>query len=314
MNPSASTFDYWRPFKPMLPIIDQENPLLTRRGQKLEIKFDDSYYVQGARDENMHSPTDPTFSKVPAERGWACRIEVVSPPLNGIIRPAGDGRTLHYTPRRGYQGPDCFNYRMATDFQQSEVGTAYILVTPYYYLSLLMAHNGPNKYRLRIRLTDDSELTPSMYLYTLSATQTNLVADSSSGTVRIFEKDIQTFQTYLDYYYYNLCLEEAPIVRSLPQYIALNATSDRDLPQGYIGHSQTLYNPTGYRGDLIIKANLHHKKVWRTYKYWSGGRWFERSMLQVDLTDFDTLEVRLSDWFGPRWWDSGNILPIGHPV
>lgn len=309
MITSGCTFDYWRPFQPVAPELTSE----TYVGKEIEIEFPSHIAVQGSRDEEMSSPVDPDFTKVPTERGWACSPIIVSNPNNGRAYVSDTGKSIIYKPRNGFYGTDCFNYVLTTGFQQSESGTILVNVTEFYSVYIRIKYLGNNRFTYRAGATVPSTHEGPVLFVCQLYQYGFLVNEDSYGIKRIVRSLVEYENYVLDYRSYSTGKSYMPRIKQNPTSRTLEMVPDTYLPPAYNVGSETLYQPTGNPGDFLIKAVIYPYSAMYKYPYQylnQDGEWvtYMKDVPQINMSRPIRVEMNITEILGTDWWKSGHIL------
>lgn len=299
MQAKPCLFDYWRNFVPVAPEItfDARNSETTRYSLR-------SILLQGARDEEGISPTDGVLDKVPSQRGWRCLPIITSDASRGTISLSRTGDEFIYEPRSGYTGPDCFNYVLTNGTQQSYQSTVYVNVIPWYtfLFKIYRMRSDRTLHRFTANKMFAASLVAPVYTeYRWYYNQYRAIVDDK-GVTRIRKVRQLVAQTQASYNSYNNFQSVTPTVANLMDKANIDTYFDTALGDGFAGDSNIPYSPKGTQGEIELEVRLYTKTKYVGFQYGYHVSY------QVDLSTYYTVNLRVSDVFGSRWWDSGNIL------
>lgn len=288
MNPNINATEFWRDFVPNAP----DYTLTVRSGQEKELDLT-PILIQGARDDDGHSPTDGVLDKVEAQRGWFLQI-VPTSAQNGRVRVADDKRGISYKPRGEFLGEDCFNYRLSNGSQISAFGKVKVEVVDFFHFIPLLARLNDGRIRFMMNShVPKGEKYPVRVL--LSWYWKGPYLSVEDGVNRIREQERLFYSTY----YYDDPIRftgwgivyVSRIINAGTVWVGLPDT-DKGL-KGYVEDSAIEYVPTGDAHRLIVKAALY----------------------KVDYVTpahpYEIVEMDITERYGTRWWESGNIYPWG---
>lgn len=296
-------FDYWRNYKPIAPNLT----IPVRNSGTSEITLEQ--ILQGARDElTGHSPTDGILDKVPAQRGWRLAAIKINDPTVGTVDLNSFNDAFLYRPRSGYVGPDCFDYVLTNGTQQSDAGRIMLDVYQWYTFQMLVYRKNTQKtyhrftaYPTNQYAAGQGELPPVKFTE-ITWYYNQYRAETVNGVTRIYKRRIVMGSTYANYTAYYNRQVYAPTLYNQCNEITAYTYFDDSLGQGFDADFSHPYVPKYSQGDIEIDIKLYteEKTVWSYY--------LNRYITQVDLDRPTVLEYRLSDIYGKKWWDSGNIL------
>lgn len=299
------TFDYWRNYKPVAPNLT----VRVRNSGQSEITLDQ--ILQGARDEvTGNSPTEGVLDKVTAQRGWRLSAIKVSDPMAGTVDLNYFNDAFLYNPRSGYIGPDCFTYILTNGTQQSDSGIITLDVYQWYTYQMLVYRLNTLKTYHRftakpfMQYAAGQTTLPPVKFATITWYYNQYRSETDSkGVKRIYKRRIAVSSTQADYTNYYLHRTYAPTVLDNGQEIRAYTYFDDTLGQGFDGDFDRPFVPRNTQGDIELEIKLYteERTVWNPY---NGGSYIQ----QVDLDRPIVLDYRLSDIYGQKWWDSGNIL------
>ncbi|QYW04823.1 hypothetical protein MPK74_gp155 [Erwinia phage pEa_SNUABM_7] len=293
------TFDYWRNYKPIAP----NRTIRVKNSGKTEITIDQ--ILQGARDElTGHSPTEGVLDKVPAQRGWRLAAIKVSDPLLGTVELNSFSDAFIYDPRSGYVGGDCFSYILTNGTQQSDAGSITLDVYQWYAFKILLYRLNTEKtyHRMTATLVSSAGLKPvKFYEINWFYNQYRTVVDDK-GVTRIYKRRLIQQSTVADYTAYNNRTVYAPTVINQGTEIRMSTYFDDTLGQGFNGDLNVPFVPKYSQGDMELEIRVYTEEK-TVYSAALG-----RDILQVDLDQPIVLDYRLSEIYGKKWWDSGNVL------
>jgi hypothetical protein len=297
-------FDYWRNYKPLA----QNLSVRVKNSGQTEISLEK--ILQGARDElTGHSPTEGVLDKVPAQRGWRLAAIKVNDPTVGTVTLNSFNDAFLYSPRSGYVGPDCFDYILTNGTQQSDAGRIMLDVYQWYTFQMLVYRKNTQKTYHRFTAYPFMKYAPGQE--TLKPVKFTEIAwyynqyraeTDAKGVKRIYKRRIAMGSTYADYTSYYNRQVYAPTIYNQANEISAYTYFDDSLGEGFDGDFNHPFIPKNSQGDIEIEIKLYTEDitVWSYY--------LNRYITQVDLNQPTVLEYRLSDIYGKKWWDSGNIL------
>lgn len=298
------TFDYWRNYKPVAPNITVQ----VRNSTDTEITLEQ--IIQGARDElTKHSPTEGVLDKVPAQRGWRLNAIKINDPLLGTVRLNTFNDAFIYSPRSGYVGGDCFDYVLTNGTQQSDSGTITLDVYQWYTFRVLLYRKNAEKtyhrftaYPFYRYAAGQAQLKPVKFTEISWFYNQYRAETDSKGVKRIYKRRILMQSTYADYTSYYNRMVYAPTIYNTASEIQAYTYFDDTIGEGFDADFSHPFLPKRSQGDIEIDIKLYteEKTVWSA----ALGRY----ITQVDLDQPTVLTYRVSDIYGKKWWDSGNIL------
>lgn len=298
------TFDYWRNYKPIAPNLT----IRVKNSGKTELTLEK--ILQGARDEvTGHSPTDGVLDKVLAQRGWRLSAIKVNDPMVGNVDLNYFNDAFIYNPRSGYVGTDCFAYILTNGTQQSDAGTITLDVYQWYTYQILLYRLNTEKTYHRFTAKSFMRYAPGQApLKPVKFAQINWYYNQyraetdAKGVTRIYKRRTLMQSTVADYTAYYNRLVYAPTVLNTAEEIRAYTYFDDTLGQGFDGDYNNPFVPKHSQGDIELDINLYteEKTVWSPQQ--------QRYIVQVDLDQPIALTYRLSDIYGKKWWDSGNVL------
>ena len=299
------TFDYWRNYKPVAPNLTVD--VINSGTTEIPIK----QIFQGARDpETGHSPIENVLDKVPTQRGWKLAAIKLNDPVRGTVKLNAAGNAFIYNPRSGYIGPDCFDYVLTNGTQQSDSATINLNVYQGYAYILRAYRRNSQKTYHRFTATYNNRqqsgapaplepirFTEMFWYYVQYRSETD-----SKGVNRIYKRRVLVQSTVADYTsYYNLLVANPTIINPGNEMTGYTYYDDT-LGSGFDGDYNRPFVPTYSQGDIELEIRIYTQN--RTV--WSPA--LNRNLVQVDLNRPIILDYRLSDIYGKKWWDSGNIL------
>jgi len=304
MQAKACLFDYWRNYKPLAP------------NQRIEVRnsgsstIDILKIIQGARDEEtLHSPTEGVLDKVPVQRGWRLKAIKVNDPLVGTVDLNYHADQFIYNPRSGYVGLDCFDYIVTNGTQQSDSGTITLDVIQWYTYQLLIYRRNAQKTYHRFTANPFMKTAPgqtplkSIKYVEFAWYYNQYIAETGSdGVVRIYKRRTLVQATQSNYTLYDSGQAYAPVILNAAKEITMYSYFDDSLGEGFDGDLNIPFVPRRTQGDIELDITLYTEE--RTVYVPIYGK----NITQVDLTKPITLNYRVSDIYGQKWWDSGNIL------
>lgn len=298
------TFDYWRNYKPVAPNLTFK----VKNSGVTEITLDQ--IIQGARDElTKHSPTEGVLDKVPVQRGWRLSAIKVNDPACGTIRLNRFNDIFLYSPRSGYVGPDCFDYILTNGTQQSNSGTITLDVYQWYTYQMLLYRKNTQKtyhrftaYPFMKYAAGQEQLKPVKFVEITWFYNQYRAETDSKGVKRIRKQRIVLGRTVADYTIYYNRMAYAPTMYNQCNEIQAYTYFDNTLGEGFDGDYDRPFVPTYSQGDVEIEIKLYTEEK----TVYSNA--LMRYITQVDLTQPIVLDYRVSDIYGKKWWDSGNIL------
>lgn len=297
------TFDYWRNYKPIAPNLT----VRVRNSEPTVMPLE--MILQGARNElTGHSPTDGILDKVPAQRGWRLSAIQVNDPLMGSVSLNKFGDAFTYTPRSGYIGGDCFSYILTNGTQQSDAGTITLDVYQWYtYKVLIYRLNEQKTYHRFIaspyyRYAPGQPVLPDVKFAELTWYYVQYRAEKDDkGVTRIYKRRTVLKRTNADYQAYLDGSVYAPTVIDDGTQLRAYTYFDDTLGQGFDGDYNQPFIPHYTQGDIELEINLYteEKTVYSPR--------LNREITQVDLSKPIPIRYLVSDIYGKKWWDSGNI-------
>ena len=285
MNPNINATDFWRDFIPNAP----DYTLTVRSGQEKELDLT-PILIQGATDGNGHSPTDGVLDKVEAQRGWFLQI-IPTSAQNGRVRVSDDKKGISYKPRGEFLGEDCFNYRLSNGSQVSSFGKVSVSVVDFFHYVPLLARTKAGTIRFMMNAhVPKGEKPPRLII--LEWFWKGPYAHVENGVTRIREGERRFYMTN----YYNDMFTVGDVVvyitRIVNQGTVWVGKPDTDVGlEGYVEDSAIPYEATGDAHTLIVRASLYN------------------GVTIVGKHPYEVVEMDITERYGARWWESGNIYP-----
>lgn len=287
MNPNINATEFWRDFVPNAP----DYTLTVRSGQEKELDLT-PILIQGARDDDGHSPTDGVLDKVEAQRGWFLQI-VPTSAQNGRVRVADDKMGISYKPRGEFIGEDCFNYRLSNGSQISAFGKVKVEVVDFFHYIPQIARLTDGRLRFMMNAhIPKGEKFPTRVI--LNWYWKGPYAHEENGVTRIREGERQFYSTYYIDESYISGGWLIPITRIINQGTVWVGLPDTDAGlKGYVEDSAIEYVPKNVAHKLVVRASLY------------GVTYVTASH------PYEIVEMDITDRYGLNWSESGNIYPWG---
>lgn len=309
--------DYFRNYVPYAPNFEVE--ALSAKPVLIPLR---EWILQGARDIETHESPDPVvLSRLPVQRGWRMRPLVKELPLNGIVKWDANQCAFEYTSNIGYQGEDCFTYVFTNGYQQSIMAKVVITIERTYDVTIEgIEESEDGNYSIRLQPYIPGGSSHPLFIhydwYYQNYQDARVRDDGEIGVFTtdkkfygtIYRSDVLTNDYPTVIPSYNPPPHYYPDLRRGEDLIDFTPETDSGI-RGFIGNSSVPYRPSEqiYRIYIIVKFYFNHikKKVFAGYS--RGVPVYNYVNDGLDFSKFTQVRVDLSDYYGARWWQSGNI-------
>ena len=304
--------DYFRNYIPFAPSIDVE--ALTATPFVINMR---EWIMQGARDAETYASPDPVvLSRLPVQRGWRMRVIIVEPPRHGVVEWDPNKATFTYTSNTGYEGEDCFTYVFTNGFQRSLMAKITFDIARTYDIEInRIVQNADGTYGIFIDpYIPAGQANPLFINYQWYYRRFQEERTRDDGATGVYPVNRNFYGTI-----YRSDESTGDYPTTSPSQFYPNLRNGRNLPsftpandsnvQGYIRDGDVPYRPTDLNYDIFLIARMYfnHKKRSVFDGYVNGRPTYRLVNDGLDFSKFTTIELNIADFYGTRWWESGNI-------
>lgn len=294
MKAKPCVFEQWRNYVPNAPDVEYEVsntfPTEIDLGRLL---------LQGSGTPDGHSPTPDILDKVPAQRGWRCSLQIVSPPAMGSASMNESQDRITYHPRSGLLGTDCLNYVLSNGTQKSAQGRMFFKISKQYSWQFIVSYMNTLRTQFNFKTKRDFDPTyPNpgyveiFWFYTHPVVRTD-----AKGVKRVFVEREQVSSTRANYKDFLEGLDYAPKIIESAEEVVIYTQFDTTLGPAFEGYTGVPYSPKGTQGEIEVEFVVYNETITNPI---TGN-------IQVDLARPKKVKYLISDLLGKTWWESGNI-------
>jgi hypothetical protein len=295
--------DFWRNYVPVAPNLEVD--VIGQPDQLVSIK---EFLVQGARDaETGVSPDTEVIPRIPVQRGWLLTPIIVEEPRFGTVQVHPEGFT--YTARDGFEGPDCFTYVLTNGTQRSLMARVDLNVIRSYGLDYTRITYDGDRYRLWIEpYTPGAPIETRPLLF--QRFDWYWVDYPNVVTVNGVDRAYPQLRRFYGTSYVN---DFSNYPRTIDSGLRVDLNEPLPTDEGIVafaGNSDVPYRPTGTPFQIVIRARYYYTHLTRrtfTGSYVNGRPTYYNRRVGLNFGAFEEVWVPIEEFYGPRWWESGNI-------
>lgn len=294
MKAKPCVFEHWRNYVPHAPDLEYEVsntfPTEIDLGRLL---------LQGSGTPDGHSPTPDVLDKVPAQRGWRCMMQIVSPPAMGNATMNESQDVITYHPRSGLLGTDCLNYVLNNGTQSSAQGRLFFKISKQYsWKFIITAMNSlRTEFNMKTVRDFDPQYPTPEYMEIFWFYTHPVVRKDPQGVKRVFIEREQVAATRANYRDFLEGEARKPTILESAEEVLIYTQFDTALGPAFEGWSGVPYSPKNTQGEIEVEFVVYNEMLKNPLT----------GIFQVDLSRPKKIRYLLSDLLGKTWWESGNI-------